>query len=279
MSTFDASKNLLNIQPIISAKEQICLVKQWQELSDKRALDKLTLSNMKAVAKEAYRLSRFNVNISYDDLLQEGVAGLLKAASLFDPDKGVGFLTYATWWVRANMRRHVMDNRSSVRLGTTRDDRIIFSGFSKAREQAEKEGYSGELKIERMAKILGVKKEAMRRMIISLSGFDTRLDAPVSKESPDVLKVDLFEDPSLLEEKIIDSNEMDNYSEAIEHALSLLPDAEKEIIISRYFSGVPKTLRDLASEMKISREWVRQLETKALDKIRRTLAREYNIRE
>ena len=279
MSTFDASKNLLNIQPIVSAKEQICLVKQWQELSDKRALDKLTLSNMKAVAKEAYRLSRFNVNISYDDLLQEGVVGLLKAANLFDPDKGVGFLTYATWWVKANMRRHVMDNRSSVRMGTTRDDRIIFSGFSKAREQAEKEGYSGELKVERMAKILGVKKEAMRRMITSLSGFDTRLDAPVSKESPDVLKVDLFEDPSLLEEEIISSNEMDNYSEAIEHALSVLPDIEREIITSRYFSSVPKTLRDLASEMKISREWVRQLETKALNKIRRTLAREYDIRE
>jgi RNA polymerase sigma-32 factor len=269
-----ASKNY----PILPQEQQKVLLKSWQEADDRAALEKLILSNLKAVFKEASRIKRKNHYISYDDLIQEGVAGLLKAATMFDSTQDVTFLTYAMWWIKANMRRYVMDYRSVVRMGTTRSDRTIFSNLAKAMKAEESAGFSGEEKLKRVSKRLGVSRDSLNQMLTTLKGFDVRLDTPVS-DSADTLKVNLIEDSSCLESNICNLNESSYLSEAIADIVRSLPDDEKLIVTNRFLSKNPKTLRDLAKDMNISREWVRKLEIKALDRIKKRLASQYDVRE
>ena len=278
MQSSELISNIVKYYPILPSDQQVKLVKTWQNSADKIALEKLILSNLKAVFKEAARIKKKNYYLSYDDLIQEGVAGLLKAANMFDASQETTFLTYAMWWIKANMRRYVMDYRSVVRVGTTRDDRTLFSNLSKSLRRAEEEGLSGEDKLLSVAKELNVNRNSLDQMIATLKGFDVRLDTPVSNDN-ETLKVDLIEDTSCLENSLCNLNENSFLSDAMAEIIASLPSDEKTIVKNRFLSDDPKTLRDLAKEMNISREWVRKLEIKALDRIKKRLATKYNIRE
>jgi RNA polymerase sigma-32 factor len=278
MQSSELINNVVKQHPVLPSDQQIKLVKTWQESADKMALEKLILSNLKAVFKEAARIKRKNYYLSYDDLIQEGVAGLLKAANMFDAKQEVAFLTYAMWWIKANMRRYVMDYRSIVRMGTTRDDRALFSNLSKSLREAEESGLTGEDKLAKVAERLSVSRDSLNQMIIALKGFDVRLDMPVSNDN-ETLKVDLIKDTTCLEGSLSNLDESTFLSNAIIEITKSLPDDEKTIIENRFLSDNPKTLRDLAKEMNISREWVRKLEIKALDRFKKRLATKYNVRE
>ena len=279
MQSKELISHIVKNYPILPSTKQLELVRSWQESSNKMALDKLVLSNIKAVLKEASRIKSKNNYISYDDLIQEGMAGLLKAADKFDSTQGVTFLTYAIWWIKANMRRYVMDYRSVVKMGTTRDDRLMFSNLSKALREAEAAGLIGERKINRVAEIIGVNKSSVNQMLTSLKGFDVRLDAPVKNDENETLKIDLVKDSSCLEDTLSSLNENTFLFKAISEIVLSLPDDEKIIIENRFLSNEPKTLRDLAKQMKISREWVRKLEIKALGRMKKRLASKYDVKE
>ena len=278
MQSSELINNIVKQHPVLPSDQQIKLVKTWQESADKMALEKLILSNLKAVFKEAARIKKKNYYLSYDDLIQEGVAGLLKAANMFDAKQEATFLTYAMWWIKANMRRYVMDYRSIVRMGTTRDDRALFSNLSKSLREAEESGLTGEDKLTKVAERLSVSRDSLNQMIIALKGFDVRLDMPVSNDN-ETLKVDLIKDATCLEGSLSKLDESSFLSDAISKITKSLPNDEKMIVENRFLCDNPKTLRDLAKEMNISREWVRKLEIKALDRIKKRLATQYNIRE
>jgi RNA polymerase sigma-32 factor len=271
---------IIKDNPILSSESQLDLVKKWQESKDKAALDKVILSNMRIVTKEAYRFKKLNKHLSYGDLVQEGMAGLLKAAGMFDPERGVGFLTYAMWWVRVNMRQHVMRHRSIVRLGGTQDDRILFSSFSKTSKIAEEKGLIGRDKTMFIAKTLSVKPSSVEMMRGSLRGYDVRLDTPVGKgEDSQTLRVDLLPDERTNEDigsAAFDHNVM---SSILRSLIDKLPEEEKKILKSRRLCEEPRTLRDLAKDMGISREWVREIESRAISRLKKRLASEYGIRE
>jgi len=197
---------------------------------------------------------------------------------MFDATQNVTFLTYAMWWIKANMRRYVMDYRSVVRVGTTRDDRTLFSNLSKALRRAEENGLIGEDKLRSVAEELNVNRDSLDQMMATLKGFDVRLDTPVSNDN-ETLKVDLIEDGNSLENSLSNLDENIFLSDAITQIIKSLPDDEKTIIENRFLSDNPKTLRDLAKDMNISREWVRKLEIKALDRIKKRLATQYDVRE
>jgi len=269
---------LTKSNPILSSDKQLELVRRWQKASDKQSLDVLILSNIKCVLKEASRIKRINSYISYEDLIQEGVAGLLKAADMFDEAKGVMFLTYAMWWVRANMKRYVMDYRSVVKMGTTRADRAIFNNLSKATKEVIRLGLSEEEGSKKIAEIIGVSIEQLGQMRASLRGFDDRLDLPVGRNDNDILKVNLLEDPASLEDVVLNQSEDSYVFNALREITEELPSDEKNVIEQRYFAQAPKTLRVLAKEMNVSREWVRKIEIKALDRIRKRLANNYELR-
>jgi len=271
---------IIRENPILPAASQLALIEEWQERADKSALDRLVLSNMRIVTKEAYVFKKRNQHLSYSDLVQEGIAGLLKAAKMFDRDKETLFLTYAMWWVRVNMRQHVMSYRSIVKLGTSRDDRVLFSNLSKTTKLAEEKGLAGEDKISFIAERLNVKPSSVKKMSGSLRGFDTRLDAPVkSSDGNNTLKVDLV--PDERSEQNLDNIcfKKDNMSILLRALVDNMPDDEGKILRDRFLREEPKTLREVAKEMGISREWVRKLELRAIDRIRKRLASEHGIRE
>ncbi len=280
MSSLGFMREVVKNNPVLSATEQLILVKKWQDQNSKPALDQLILSNMKIVSKEASRIKSRNYYISYEDLMQEGIAGLLKAASMFDTNQEVTFLTYAMWWIKANMKRYVMDYRSVVKMGTTRDDRTLFSNLSKTVREAEEIGLSGEDMLNYISKTLSVKRESLQQMMASLKGGDVRLDTPVnSKDGSETMKVDLLEDPNNYQNNFEDTNEINSITSAIHTIMPSMPELERKIIENRFLTEEPKTLRELESELNVSREWVRKVEKKALDRLKKRLGVQYGIQE
>ena len=280
MQSMDLIKNIIKDNPVLPASVQLDLVRKWQNNSNKSALDQLVLSNMKIVSKEAFKLKARNYYISYEDLMQEGMAGLLKAASMFDTTQEVTFLTYAMWWVKANMKRYIMDYKSVVKMGTTRDDRTLFSNLSKSLREAEESGLVGEDRLDYIAKSLSVKKDSLRQMMTSLKGADVRLDTPIKAgEEGSVMRVDLLEDPANPHGNYEDADELSSLTSAINEIMPTMPELERRIIKNRFLTEEPKTLRDLESEMNISREWVRKVEIRAIDRLRKRLRVNYGIEE
>lgn len=280
MSSLNLMKDVIKNNPVLPATEQLDLVRKWQNQNNKLALDQLVLSNMKIVSKEASRIKSKNYYISYEDLMQEGIAGLLKAASMFDTSQEVTFLTYAMWWIKANMKRYVMDYRSVVKMGTTRDDRTLFSNLSKTVREAEENDLSGEDLLNYISETLSVKKESLQQMMASLKGADVRLDTPVnSREDGDTMKVDLLEDPNNYQRSFEDADEVNSITSAISDIIPSMPELERKIIENRFLTEEPKTLRELEAELSVSREWVRKVEKKALERIKKRLKVQYGIEE
>lgn len=263
--------------PVLPASQQISLHQSWKETGDKNYLDQLILSNMKLVISETHKIRMHNPNLSYDDLFQEGLSGLLKAAEKFDKSKEANFATYAMWWIRAYQKRYTMDNRSLVRLGTTRDGRIMFANLSKARVKAEAMGLEGYEKTKKIAELIGVEVDAVEQMMVTLSGYDSSLDTPIG-EDKDTFVIDTLPD-SKEDDLILESAIEDSFAGKVSLAIKVLPDNERFIIENRFLSQDPMTFRDLAKKLKISREWVRKLELRALDRMKKYLAREHDIRD
>jgi RNA polymerase sigma-32 factor len=259
--------------PILSASNQIALMRAWKTNGDKLSLDQLILSNMRLVISETYKISKYNQNLSYDDLFQEGLAGLLKAAEKFDLSKDTNFTTYAMWWIKAYQKRYTMDNRSVVRLGTTRDGRVMFANLAKAKAKAEALGLEGYEKTRKIAEILKIDVSSVENMIQVLSGYDKSLDTPIGEEKESYVIDTIADDNCFFE------TDCDNYDDKISLAIAALPEDEQYIIKNRFMAKEPMTLRDVGKTLKISREWVRKLEIRALDRMRKFLSREYNIRE
>lgn len=264
--------------PVLSASKQISLLESWRETNDKQYLDQLILSNLKLVISETHKIRMHNQNLLYDDLFQEGLSGLLKAAEKFDKSKDANFATYAMWWIRAYQKRYTMDARSLVRLGTTREGRVMFANLAKARAKAEEMGLTGRAKSEKIAEIIGVEVESVEQMLVTLSGYDASLDVPVGEEK-DTLMVNLLPDDKETDSKIVNGAMDDQYGKMISLALDILPENERFIIENRFIAQEPMTFRDLAKKLKISREWVRKLEIRALERMKKYLAREHNVRD
>lgn len=260
---------------VLPASEQKQLVILWQQNQDNYALNRLVQSNIRAVTKEAYKMRSKNPMLSAEDLIQEGLEGLVKAANKFDLDRNVTFLTYGMWWVRANMRRYIMDYKSVVRIGTTRADRLLFSNISSIANKADEKGLEGEAKIEYIAKTLKVNAEHIRKMLSVLKSGDVRLDECIGQES-EATRMDQLEDTTDYESLWNDSCQNDLIYSAVTEIMEGLPADEKKVIVNR-FSDNPLSLRALADEMGVSREWVRKIEIRSLDRVRKRLIQGYGI--
>jgi RNA polymerase sigma-32 factor len=263
---------------ILSSEEQLKLLKLWQETKNSRAFTKLVESNYRLVTKIAYKYGRNNPRLESEDLIQQGLLGLSKAAEKFDLSKDVSFITYAHYWIDQSVRSYVMDNRSIVRLGTTEDGRKIFGSLSKARKEAEKVCDTQEEILDYICKELGVKRKNLIKMMNVLSSNDLSLDKKINESeegsstvgdmmtyeddlTPDANK-EIKERESIID-KIIEEN---------------LNETEKIIIKSRFFSEPKLTYEIIGGAVNLSRQKVKEIEGNCYKRIKNILHSEYKIR-
>jgi RNA polymerase sigma-32 factor len=258
--------------PFLEREEERDLAVRWKENRDERALHKLTQAHMRLVIALAVRFRHYGLPVA--DLIQEGHVGLLEAAARFDPEREVRFSTYATWWIRAAMQDYILRNWSIVRGGTSSAQKALFFNLRRLRAQLANTGGGTAIIFDRIAETLGVSRRDVEFMDSRLSVPDMSLNAPVTDSDPSVpsQRMDFLPDDGPLPDEIVASNiDTDRRSGWLADAMAGLSQRELDILKERRLTENAATLESLGDRLGISKERVRQIENRALEKLRRAL--------
>lgn len=259
--------------PYLSREEEHDLALKWRDEGDQAALDRLSLAHMRLVIAVAAKYRNFG--LSMGDLIQEGHVGLLEAASRFEPEREVRFSTYATWWIRASIQDYILRNWSIVRGGTSSTQKALFFNLRRLRARLSRgTAQLSEDEIHtQIADAVGVKVGDVALMSARLSGPDTSLNAPVVEsdgQSADRQDFLVSEDP-LPEETVGNVIDTERRSKWLQSALGVLSERELRIVRERRLSEEGATLEALGQKLGISKERVRQIENRALEKLKDAL--------
>ena len=252
--------------PMLEAKEEYMLAKSWRDRGDIRAAQKLVTSHLRLVAKIAIGYKGYGLPVS--ELVSEGNIGLMRAVKKFDPEKGFRLATYAMWWIKASIQEYVLRSWSLVKMGTTTAQKKLFFNLKKLKNQLAPMS-EGDLKkehVKEISKRLNVKEEEVVSMNRRLAGKEQSLNAKIGEGDDEWL--DWLSDNSLDQELRVSQNqEMRAKKELMNKSMDILNEREKEILTARRLSEEAVTLDELSKKYKISRERVRQIETKAFEKL------------
>ncbi|KFB08763.1 RNA polymerase factor sigma-32 [Nitratireductor basaltis] len=264
--------------PYLERDEEQELARRWKEAQDQEALHRITLAHMRLVIAMASKFRSFGLPAG--DLIQEGYVGLLEAAARFDPSREVRFSTYATWWIRASMQDYVLRNWSIVRGGTSSAQKALFFNLRRLRAKMQRAGGeampSGDLYRE-VAHALKVPEKDVALMDARLSGSDTSLNAPLKsdgEQSSERLDLLVSDDP-LPDDVAGESIDGERRTAWLEQALETLNVRELKIVRERRLSEDGATLEALGESLGISKERVRQIESRALEKLQECLSRKH----
>ncbi len=261
--------------PMLTAEEEYMLAKRYKEHGDSGAAHKLVTSHLRLVAKIAMGYRGYGLPVT--DLISEGNVGIMQAVKRFDPEKGFRLATYAMWWIRAQIQEYVLHSWSLVKIGTTSAQKKLFFNLRKIKNQLTSID-SGNLSPENVREIatrLDVKEGEVIDMENRLFTSDKSLNVKLGEEH-DTEWQDLIEDKQETQDRIIENkNELEYRRSLFSKAFEVLNEREKEIIKLRKLSENPLKLEDLSKRYKISRERVRQIEEKALEKLQKEIS---NIR-
>ena len=257
--------------PMLDAEEEYMLAKNWRENGNLKAAHKLVTSHLRLVAKIAMGYRGYGLPVN--ELISEGNLGLMQAVKKFDPEKGFRLATYAMWWIKAAIQEYVLRSWSLVKMGTTTAQKKLFFNLKKLKNQIAP-NQEGDLKDEQVSEIskrLDVESHEVINMNRRMMGQEKSLYDPIKKGETDEWQ-DWLVDDSLDQELIISQKqEFDDKKELLSSAMKILNDREKEIITARRLSEKPKTLEELSKKYKISRERIRQIETKAFEKLQKSM--------
>ena len=254
--------------PILSQEEETGLARRLRDDDDIEAARHLVLSHLRVVVSIARGYKGYG--LPQADLIQEGNIGLMKAVKHYDPERGVRLISFAVYWIKAEIHEFVLRNWRLVKIATTKAQRKLFFSLRSMRQGL---GTMSPEAVETMAKQLGVKPEEVVEMETRFSGRDISLE-PLSEDedesySPIAYLTDGSEPSQLLEAK--QTNRL--HGEGLEFALSSLDPRSRHIIESRWLREKDTaTLHDLADELGVSAERIRQIEAKAMQKMRGALA-------
>lgn len=260
---------------LLDADTELALARAWRDHADEKALHRLVNAYMRLAISMAAKYRRYGA--SMNDLVQEAGVGLMKAASKFDPERGVRFSTYAVWWIKASIQDYVMRNWSIVRTGSTSSQKALFFNMRRVRARIEREmgmdfsdGIPLEARIE-IAEEVGAPLRDVEMMEARLAGPDFSLNAlqtgEEGREWMDTIE-DEGETPDASTERTTDHGRVRIW---LSEAMQALTDREQLIIKERKLSDSPRTLEALGTELGLSKERVRQLEAQALRKMRGAL--------
>ena len=257
--------------PMLDAEEEYMLAKNWRENGNLRSAHKLVTSHLRLVAKIAMGYRGYGLTVN--ELISEGNIGLMQAVKKFDPDKGFRLATYAMWWIKASIQEYVLKSWSLVKMGTTTAQKKLFFNLRKIKNQIAPD-QEGDLKnehVQEISKRLNVDSDEVVNMNRRMMGQEKSLNDPIKSGETDEWQ-DWLVDDSLDQELIISQKqEYDDKKELLNDAMKILNEREKEVIVARRLSENPKTLEELSKKYKISRERIRQIETKAFEKLQKSM--------
>jgi RNA polymerase sigma-32 factor len=259
--------------PLLSRDHEFELARRWRERDDETALHQLILSYTRLVVAIASRFRNYGLPLG--ELVQEGNVGLLQAAARFDPGREIRFSTYAAWWIRSAMQDYILRNWSIVRIGTTAAQKSLFFNLRRLRARIEKASggtVSSEARAE-IAQSLDVPIAEVEAMEARLSGSDQSLNAPVGEDGDEEWQNSLADHRPGPEEVVIGLRDADTRSRWLNEALSELTQRERTIIDQRRLREEAATLEELGRELGVSKERVRQLEHRALQKLKQSMLR------
>ena len=257
--------------PMLDAEEEYLLAKNWKERGNLKAAHKLVTSHLRLVAKIAMGYRGYGLPVS--ELISEGNIGLMQAVKKFDPDKGFRLATYAMWWIKASIQEYVLRSWSLVKMGTTTAQKKLFFNLKKIKNQIapEQEGDLRDNQVEEISKRLDVDSDEVVNMNRRMMGQEKSLNSPIKVGETDEWQ-DWLVDESLDQELLLSQKqEFDDRKELLKNAMSILTEREAKILQARRLNENPKTLEELSAKFKISRERVRQIETKAFEKLQKSM--------
>ena len=257
--------------PMLDAEEEYMLAKNWRENGNLQSAHKLVTSHLRLVAKIAMGYRGYGLPVN--ELISEGNIGLMQAVKKFDPDKGFRLATYAMWWIKAAIQEYVLRSWSLVKMGTTTAQKKLFFNLKKLKNQIAP-GQEGDLKdehVNEISKRLDVDSDEVINMNRRLMGQEKSLNDPIKIGEADEWQDWLVDDSLDQELAISQKQEYDDKKELLENAMKILNEREKEIIVARRLKENPITLEELSKKYKISRERIRQIETKAFEKLQKSM--------
>ena len=268
------SNNLIELSKkaaILEKDEEFKLIDDWRDNRNPRSLQKILNSYLRLAISYARKYSSYGLAI--DDLIHEGVLGIMHALEKFDTSKDFRLSTYASWWIRASIQDYILKNWSVVRTGSTASQKALFFNLKKLKQQINdvSSEFMGQEEINKVSNMLNVKSIDVQNMESRLAGGDLHLNQKVDNETENDLMSLLADDRQNPEESFEDFNDKNIKKDFINKALDTLNDREKTIIRLRKFREKSITLDELGQKLKISKERVRQIETKALEKLKKSL--------
>ena len=257
--------------PILDAEEEYMLAKNWKERGNLKSAHKLVTSHLRLVAKIAMGYRGYGLPVN--ELISEGNIGLMQAVKKFDPEKGFRLATYAMWWIKAAIQEYVLRSWSLVKMGTTSAQKKLFFNLKKMKKQIApyEEGDLKKEQVDQISKKLGVKTEEVVNMNRRMMGQEKSLNDPIKDGEKGEWQDWIVSDDLDQELFVSQKQEMDEKKSLLNQSIKILNNREREILEERKLSSEPKTLEELSKKYKISRERIRQIETKAFEKLQKAM--------
>lgn len=267
VGSLDGYVQTVNRFPILSAEEEISLAKRLRDHGDVDAARQLVVSHLRLVV--AIARGYLGYGLPHGDLIQEGNIGLMKAVKRFDPDRGVRLVSFAIHWIKAEIHEYVLRNWRLVRIATTKAQRKLFFNLRSLRSSTDTLSQS---EVRSIATKLGVKPEEVEEMEMRLSGQDLALETDQDEDR--YAPIAYLADPGLQPVQAMEEGqELRGRSDGLSAALSSLDERSRRIIEARWLREKdPATLHELAAEFNVSAERIRQIEAKALTKMKGILS-------
>ena len=259
-------------EKLLTKDEEYKLISNWQKNKNNKSLDKLIKAYKKLVVSFAKKY--FSYGLPQEDLIQEGMMGLMYGIEKFDISRGFRLSTYANWWIKAMMQDYILKNWSIVKSGSTASQKILFFSFNKVKKLINFDSLNTMdiEQVEKISKTLKMKTLDIENLQTRLKMGDQSLNKTISEDNASVELISLLKDDSPTQDDIFENlNDTQLKQKWIFQSINALNEREQFIINSRQLNEKPKTLDEIGKQLKISKERVRQIESSSLKKLRKNI--------